>query len=977
MRTGRDSIKVPAVFVYHEERMTAEPAVHRGRARWPWIVGLVTACILLALWQARLVLLEWGIETWAERTGYGPVAVEVVYADLSRLELRNLQVGATPGVTAARLVARYTVDDLQHGRMREVEVNGLRFSAAWNGYLLIVNGLGSFGPFTEPLDSEVDETPLQPRSAPPPLPLNRLRLTGLDANVTLPEGSVLTTGDLRIEREADGGIALSGVTEVTALMRGGTLRGSGSVTGGYSSDGRLHARIALADGSYSDADRSVAGLSGTIETAEDRFGARMASTALLYESGTLGDVSFASGSIEGAASLPADTQQPLHLDLRFDHAGIAGPSLEIGPGAVILTAEGSAFARMHVEAVLDSDRIAFEGDRIEAALLDLDLDLDRMLPQRAQARLIHRGFAVAGIVEDAGVLRGRLVRRAHATQARLDWGWGLVEAAIDAHEDSLDRPTAFRLDAKLDMRRLRRFWPESIEDVGTLRIGLDGRIERPLDLLDGRIALDLSPGSRIALDGARLSSGVALAGTTALFVGPDGGQLGFDMAKSTWGYRLNLTPLAASLQLPGGIGPLGLKLGSVTSAGASDAPIVLTLTDSAAALPDLGVDLASVSGEVRLEDGATTLSLEAGTIRQTGRAPLLAPLALRATARSSDNRAFAFEAALTRPDSPVSIRIDGRHDLSTGAGRASLDSGTIALEPGRLQPEDVFPGAAGLAERVEGKLAVQGTYRWTGARLDASHRVRFDDLNFDLGGSRLNALNGTVRIDGLTKPTTPPRQRLTAVMLTSRLDAAPMELVFQLRDASRMLVEKFAVGIAGGHLVATEVPIDLADAVAGSRQLAFGIDVDRIDLTEIFRLLGVDGLDGTGRISGRIPVRIDGPRVSVSQGRLQAEGPGRLGYSGTELAETLGARSDVVGMAMDALADFRYDALSMELQKQGAQGEIMLRMTGANPDTLAGHPFQFNIRFTSDFDRLADFVLMGTDVAGTLLRWATGREPAP
>ncbi|MGE4220281.1 MAG: YdbH domain-containing protein [Alphaproteobacteria bacterium] len=783
-------------------------------------------------------------------------------------------------------------------------------------------------------------------------------------------------GDLHLDRNPTGAIAISGATQATALVFDGTLRGTGLISGGYDTDGRLHARIALDTGSYVAEDRDLQGISGSLEVSEDRFGARSLSGSLLYEAGTLSEISFMPGRIEGDLSLPADLTSSMTLDLRLDHGGAKGPNLEVGTGALLVSVEGSLFGKLKAQAVFDADRIEFEQQSAEGALLDADIELDRMVPQRIQARLIHRGLRLGDVAQDAGVVQARLIRRSRATQARLDWGWGLIEAAIDAHEDTLEQPADFRMDAKLDMRRLRALLPASLEEAGTLRLGIDGHLARPLDLMAGRLEATLAPGSRITLDGAKFANGISLVGPTALFIGPDGAQVSADAEASRWRYRIGLAPFPATLHIPGRAGTVRAALGPVASSGANDAPLDIAIRNSSVAVPNLGMLLNDLSAGFQSDGGTITASLDAREIRQTSRKPFLAPLTLGATVHSADGSAFSFDARLTRPGTPLSIAVEGRHDLSTGIGKASLRTGDIAFKPDRLQPEDVFPGVAGIASRFEGKVSVDGDYRWTDAGIDATQRIAFDRLNFDLNDGRINALNGTVRIDGLANPRTPPHQRLTAVILTRSLEATPMELAFQLRDASHMTVEKFAVDIAGGRLQALDVPVDLEDASSASRRLAFGIDVHRIDFAEIFRLIGVDGLSGTGRISGRIPVTIAGNRMSVSNGALHSEGPGRLGYSGTELAQTLGTREDVVGMAMDALADFRYETLSLELQKRpDGEGNILLQMTGANPETLAGHPFRFNIRFTSDFDRLADFVLMGTDVAGTLMRWATGREP--
>jgi hypothetical protein len=89
----------------------------------------------------------------------------------------------------------------------------------------------------------------------------------------------------------------------------------------------------------------------------------------------------------------------------------------------------------------------------------------------------------------------------------------------------------------------------------------------------------------------------------------------------------------------------------------------------------------------------------------------------------------------------------------------------------------------------------------------------------------------------------------------------------------------------------------------------------------------------------------------------------------------LGGRDDAVGLAMQALSDFRYDSLSLEARKpERGEGVVTLHLTGANPTVLDGYPFVFNINLQSDFDQLAQLALEGVGAADNILRWAQGQS---
>jgi hypothetical protein len=93
-------------------------------------------------------------------------------------------------------------------------------------------------------------------------------------------------------------------------------------------------------------------------------------------------------------------------------------------------------------------------------------------------------------------------------------------------------------------------------------------------------------------------------------------------------------------------------------------------------------------------------------------------------------------------------------------------------------------------------------------------------------------------------------------------------------------------------------------------------------------------------------------------------------------AKNLAQREDTVGLAMKALADFRYDNLAIEIDVgENASGAVLVRLEGANPEVLEGYPFAFNINLETDFGRLAELLMGGARSAeafiGTTLGGAT------
>jgi hypothetical protein len=58
-------------------------------------------------------------------------------------------------------------------------------------------------------------------------------------------------------------------------------------------------------------------------------------------------------------------------------------------------------------------------------------------------------------------------------------------------------------------------------------------------------------------------------------------------------------------------------------------------------------------------------------------------------------------------------------------------------------------------------------------------------------------------------------------------------------------------------------------------------------------------------------------------------------------------------LMLQALENFVYDELTIDLEKPATDKlTVKLHLSGANPDVLEGHPFNFNINLTTDPTKL-------------------------
>jgi hypothetical protein len=297
---------------------------------------------------------------------------------------------------------------------------------------------------------------------------------------------------------------------------------------------------------------------------------------------------------------------------------------------------------------------------------------------------------------------------------------------------------------------------------------------------------------------------------------------------------------------------------------------------------------------------------------------------------------------------PLTLLGTVTHNIASEAGRVDFAVPKVTFGKKKPALDDIFPPAATWFTASKGAASAAGHLLWDKEILSGQMTVKVDAVDLATEDMKLTDVNCTINFIELIPLAMPPRQRLTGNIATGELGPWPMNLEFQLRDDGTVEVQDLDIAMAGG-IVRTRATVETADGTEadGSVQLR------SVDLEQLLGLIGVEGLNGTGRITGTVPVRMHGGKVTVADGLLQAEGPGVLRYKGTALQEQLSARADTVGTVAQVLSDFHYKKLSMTIDKAPeGMGVVTLHMEGANPAVLEGHPFAFNINIESDFHKL-------------------------
>jgi hypothetical protein len=403
---------------------------------------------------------------------------------------------------------------------------------------------------------------------------------------------------------------------------------------------------------------------------------------------------------------------------------------------------------------------------------------------------------------------------------------------------------------------------------------------------------------------------------------------------------------------------------------AEAAGITHVVIKRAAVMPeDLPWSAQGIDGDVVWHSDQSSAHLEIGQVLNRQRPMLIAPFSLAADASLAGQLLEVTAGATFGGKTAAKLEAKVRHDRPSGSGSASIVVGPVLFQRGSLQPADFFPALGDIVKDVDGAIAVEGTALWSGDSFSPDFRLRLKDLAFAGSAGQFGSVKGEIRFTKLWPPVTAPGQTLAGTIEAAGLPPAAFHLKGQLTARTAVKIEQAVVDVAGGEIAATPFTIDPA-----ARQLDTALTIDHVELSEITKLLNLQGLSGTGRLSGQIPLQVKDDTIVISAGRLAAQGPGLMRYKPDKLPDEIASAGKSVELMLEALTDFHYETLALEIEKRATgEGTILLHLKGNNPAVMAGRPFVFNIGLESNFDRLADYALLALSSAQNVLRRAAGR----
>jgi len=344
-------------------------------------------------------------------------------------------------------------------------------------------------------------------------------------------------------------------------------------------------------------------------------------------------------------------------------------------------------------------------------------------------------------------------------------------------------------------------------------------------------------------------------------------------------------------------------------------------------------------------------SLLGARLADRRRPQLFLPVGLAGKARLNGPRATFQLIADLAPG--AAVEANGSHDLDAGRGVAALVLPAITLDPKGLALEKLTPLGVGLVTDVAGRIEADGRFAWSGDGLTSSGRVKVSNLSAATSVAQIAGVAGEARFSDLLALKTDKEQRLKIGFLDAGLPLTDGEIVYALDgdDTVRLLSARWP--FAGGRIGAAGITIGFDGKVP---DIDFG--VDGIDLARLLKLADIAGLEGGGKLTGVIPLRMEKDGPAIRDAKVESMAGGNIRYHSAEAAAVLAQGGNSGEILAKALDDFQYSRLNFTFDGP-LSGEIRARasLAGNNPGVYDGKRIELNVDLQGD---LRDLVQSGS-----------------
>jgi len=367
-------------------------------------------------------------------------------------------------------------------------------------------------------------------------------------------------------------------------------------------------------------------------------------------------------------------------------------------------------------------------------------------------------------------------------------------------------------------------------------------------------------------------------------------------------------------------------------------------------------------------DKKADLTLNDITVEHKSSAPFFQPLRLTGNGRYNMEDVF-FNADITLQNTPSQalITAKGKHSLIHKRGNAKINIPPMSFSPSGLKPTDLSP-VLSMIEQVTGTLSASSHINWQNNKVTTqTGEMTLSGVNLKTDTLQAHNINTKLRLSKLWPPQTQGVQTITLDELFSGISLGQPKLNFSLKKQI-LNIQDFHSNLIGGQI---SVDNFIIDPKAKKHDLT--VQVSQLNLEELFTLLELDGVAGTGHLTGKIPVSLENNDLVIRNAKLATDNPGVLQFKSEKAKQVLGGAGEQVDLLLRVLSNFHYEKLSLIINRELSHNAIVnLRIEGKNPDVMEARPFNLNINLEGNIDKLIAVVLEGYRLSDKAIRSTVG-----
>jgi len=304
----------------------------------------------------------------------------------------------------------------------------------------------------------------------------------------------------------------------------------------------------------------------------------------------------------------------------------------------------------------------------------------------------------------------------------------------------------------------------------------------------------------------------------------------------------------------------------------------------------------------------------------------------------------------------------GFHNLKRGTGEVYLKTPTLVFSKQNLSPKIISPRLSVLQETT-GQMSLSSQLQWDASNLKSKGSINLSDLSVATDTIAVKKINTDLSLSNLWPLATRKPQQIKISNISSGLDLKNPEITFSLKGTS-VLIHKFIAQFIGGN-----IQIDNVTLNPEKKQHALTLNLSHLNLERLFNLIELEGVTGTGQMTGKLPLILSKDDIIITDGILVSDKPGVLQFRSEKAKQALGGAGEQVDLLLRVLSNFHYKKLSLKINRQKSHNAVVnLHIEGNNPTVMDARPFNLNINLEGNIDRLLETVLEGYRLSDRAIR---------